>query len=153
MGYTPEQLLHMNESELMNLYKCSGPAPIPMQYTPGTVIFQPGSAITVPVARVMSNLTWQGKYFPGNGMMVNKMFYVKTIKAAIGPGESWVDGGPSTIFDYADTSLVWTHYRDEVREVSPGVYLGIMHQRKKSGPMIATWFALDARNCKSGSCR
>lgn len=150
MGYTPEQLLHMNESELTDLYKSSPPAPVPTQYTPGTVIFQPGSPITVPVARIMSNVSWQGKYFPGNGQMVNKMFYIPTIKAAIRSGESWIDGGPSTVYDYTDTSLIWMHYRDEVREVSPGVYLGIMHRRAHSGPKITTWFALDARNCKSG---
>jgi hypothetical protein len=143
--YSPEQLLRMSESDLLNLYKCSGPAPVPKSYTPGLVIFKPGSCITVPTAQMLECTAWQGKYFPCDGTMVNRQFGMPTVKAAIYAGQSWVDGGPSTVFDYADTSLVCKRYRDEVREVSHGVYLGIMHRRGKDGPKIATWFALDAR--------
>jgi hypothetical protein len=109
------------------------------------VIFKPGSCITVPVARVMECTAWQGKYFPCESTMVNRQFGVPTVKANIYAGESWLDGGPSTVFDYQDTSVICCRYRDEVREVSPGVCLGIMHRRGKDGPKIATWFALDAR--------
>jgi len=144
-AYTPEQLLRMCESDLMSLYKCSGPAPVPKTYTPGLVIFKPGSCITVPTARALECTAWQGKYFPCEGTMVNRQFGMPTVKATIYAGQSWLDGRPSTVFDYADTSLVCKRYRDEVREVSPGVYLGIMHRRGKDGPKIATWFALDAR--------
>ncbi|HKA06738.1 MAG TPA: hypothetical protein VKD71_05730 [Gemmataceae bacterium] len=147
-SYTPEQLLRMSESELIDLYKCSAPAPVPTNYTPGLVIFKPGSCITVPMARVMECTAWQGKYFPCEGTMINRQFGVPTIKAVIYGGESWLDGGPSTVFDYADTSLICKRYRDEVRQVSPGVYLGMMHRREKDGPKIATWFALDARTGK-----
>jgi hypothetical protein len=77
--------------------------------------------------------------------MVNRQFGVPTISAAIQDGESYIDGRPTLVFDYEDTSLICTRYRDEVREVSPGVYLGVMHKRTKDGPKVATWFALDAR--------
>ena len=42
-------------------------------------------------------------------------------------------------------------YLGKVREVSPGVHLGIMHKRTKEGPKVATWFALDARG--TGCCK
>jgi hypothetical protein len=148
--YTPGILLKLPECELARIYKCAAPGPIPCGYTPGLVIMKPGSIITAPVGRVLERTAWQGKYFPDEGTMVNRMFGVPTIAAAIYPGESWLDGGPSLVFDYEDTSVVWTRYRDEVREVSPGVYLGIMHRRTKNGPKIATWFALDARG--KGCC-
>lgn len=147
-GYSAEQLLRMTESQLVELYKCSRPARVPTCYTPGLIIFKPGSCITVPMARVMECTAWQGKYFPCDGSMVNRQFGVPTIKATIYAGQSWLDGGPSTVFDYADTSLICKRYRDEVREVCPGVYLGIMHRRGCDGPRIATWFALDARGGK-----
>lgn len=151
MGYSGEQLLRMSECELVQVYKSGVPGMPPCGYTPGTIIFQPGSAITVPVSRAMGATTWQGKWITADGFMVNKMFGVPSIKAAIGPGESWIDGRPSTIFDYQNTSFVWQQYRDEVREVSPGVYLGCMHSRcGKNGPKIATWFALDTVNGQSG---
>jgi len=143
MGYSAEQLLHMTEAELVQVYKCGAPGMPPCGYTPGTIIFCPGSAITVPTARTMKATAWQGKYIPGDGTMVNKMFGLPTIKAAISSGDSFIDGRPSVIFDYQDTSFVWRKYRDEVREVSPGVYLGCMHRLGCTGPTVATWFALD----------
>jgi hypothetical protein len=150
MGYSAEQLLHMTEAELVQVYKCGVPGMPPCGYTPGTVIFCPGSAITVPTARVMKATAWQGKTIPGDGTMVNKMFGLPTIKAAITSGDSFIDGRPSVIFDYQDTSFVWRKYRDEVREVSPGVYLGCMHRLGCSGPTVATWFALDT--CHGKGC-
>jgi hypothetical protein len=148
--YTPEMLLKLPECELIKLYKCSPPGPVPGCYTPGLVIYKPGSLITVPLACVLKYTAWQGKYFPDPDTMVNRQFGVPTVRAAIYPGDSWLDGGPSLIFDYEDTSLVCTRYRDEVREISPGVYLGIMHRRAKDGPKLSTWFAIDARG--KGCC-
>src|SRR5690349_17341155 len=150
MGYGAEQLLHMTEAELVQVYKCGVPAMPPCGYTPGTMIVCPGSAVTVPTARVMRATAWQGKMFPGDGTMVNKMFGLPAIKAPITSGESFIDGRPSVIFDYQDTSFVWRKYRDEVREVSPGVYLGIMHRLGCTGPTVATWFALDT--CHGKRC-
>src|SRR6478609_4961750 len=62
MGYSAEQLLHMTEAELEQVYKCGVPGMPPCGYTPGTIIFCPGSAITVPTARLMKATAWQGKY-------------------------------------------------------------------------------------------
>jgi hypothetical protein len=152
MGYSAEQLLHMSECELVQVYKCGVPGMPPCGYTPGKMIFQPGSAIAVPTSRLIGATFWQGKMFPGDGMMVNRMFGLPAIKATITSGESFIDGKPSTIFDYHNTSLVWRGYRDEVREVSPGVYLGIMHWVGWGGPKVATWFALDAVN-ESSRCK
>ena len=129
---------------------CRVPGMPPCGYTPGTIIFCPGSAITVPTARVMKATAWQGKTIPGDRTMVNKMFGLPTIKAAITSGDSFIDGRPSVIFDYQDTSFVWRKYRDEVREVSPGVYLGCMHRLGCTGPTVATWFALDT--CHGKGC-
>jgi hypothetical protein len=150
MGYSAEQLLRMSECELVQVYKCGMPGMPPCGYVPGTMILKPGSAITVPTAKVMGATAWQGKMFPGDGTMVNKMFGLPAIKAAITSGESFIDGRPSVIFDYQDTSFVWQNYRDEVREVSPGVYLGIMHRLGCTAPTVATWFALDTVHGQSG---
>jgi hypothetical protein len=150
MGYSGDQLLRMSECELVQVYKCGAPGMPPCGYTPGTIIFQPGSAITVPTSRVMKATAWQGKYIPGDGTMVNRMFGMPSIKAAITSGESFIDGRPSVVFDYQNTSLVWRNYRDEVREVSPGVYLGCMHRLGCTGPTVATWFALDTVHGQSG---
>ena len=83
--------------------------------------------------------------------MVNKMFGVSGIKGEVGYADGWLDGKPSAVIDYRRTSLVWGKSRDEIREVAPGLYLGIMF---KAGcePTIQSFFALDARAGKSCRC-
>jgi len=148
--YTPQQLLRMDECELLKIYKCGIASPVPCGYTPGTVIYKPGTCLAVPGSKMFKFTAWQGKYITC-GTMTNRQFGVPAIKAAISDGVSWIDGKPSLIFDYEDTSLICFRYRDEVREVCPGIYLGCMHRRTKGEPEIAVWFALDARKLK-GMC-
>jgi hypothetical protein len=148
-SYCPEQLLRMSECELIEVYKCGIVSPVPCGYTPGTVIYKPGSKIVVPASKLFKATAWQGKYITCD-KMINRQFGLPSITADIMSGESWIDGGPTLVFDYWDSSFICKQYRDEVREVSPGVYLGCMHRRDKDGPRIATWFALDTRCTKAG---
>ena len=46
-------------------------------------------------------------------------------------GPSWFDNKECIVIDYSQTSLVAQWIRDEVREVSPGLYLGIAYWGKK----------------------
>ena len=138
----------MDECQLMEIYKTGTVSPVPCGYTPGLVIYNPGSKLTVPVSKLMKLTAWQGKYITCD-KMINRQFGVPFIRANISMGQSWIDGGPTLVFDYADTSFICKRYRDEVREVSPGVYLGCMHRRTGDTVRIATWFALDAR-CEGG---
>jgi hypothetical protein len=39
---------------------------------------------------------------------------------------SWFDQKPAVILDYSKSSLVAQKVRDEIREVSPGLFLGIV---------------------------
>lgn len=142
--YVPEQLLRMDECQLIEVYKSGSVTPVPCGYTPGLVIYKPGSKLTVPMSKLMKLTAWQGKYITCD-KMINRQFGVPSIKADIQQGESWIDGGPTLVFDYYDSSFICKQYRDEVREVSPSVYLGCMHRREKDGMRIATWFALDTR--------
>jgi hypothetical protein len=144
MTYTAKCLAKMGECDLIDIYKHGVVTQVPCGYTPGIVIYKPGSIITCPMSKLMKLTGWQGKYIPGDGTMVNRQFWVPAIKAAIMDGESWIDGKPTLVFEYENTSLICNRYRDEIREVSPGVFLGCMHRRQKDGcPKIATWFALD----------
>ena len=42
-------------------------------------------------------------------------------------GESWFDHRPAIVLDYADSSVLARHIRDEIREVDDGLYLGIAY--------------------------
>ena len=44
-----------------------------------------------------------------------------------------MDGQPATILDYSETSHLYANYRDEIRQVGPGLFLGAMYSRTTPG--------------------
>ena len=75
--------------------------------------------------------------------LVNQWCGFRAIKARVYYGPSWLDGQTSIIMDYQETSKVWADVRDEVREVAPGLYLGLMYHRKPCEPQFKLYFALE----------
>ena len=137
-------LVRMDRCQLDALYRrCEVGCP-PSGVVDGRAIINAGSAATVPTSRVV-HLMWQGKVIEGD-TMTNRVFGFRGVKAKAYLGESWVDGKPAMIYDYADTSKMFSKIRDEVREVSPGLYLGVTHERTPNGPKFKTYFTLDSRD-------
>ena len=134
----------MSPAELEYLYRAAAPGPIPHGYLRGRAIYCPCERL----AGVRSGLThalWHGKLFNDCGTgLVHQWCGFRAIKAKVCFGPSWLDGKPSIIMDYGDTSLVWEDVRDELREVAPGLYLGRMYRRKPCGAQFKTFFALEA---------
>ena len=139
---TMQQLVRLPAGELAALYAASPAAPVPSGFVPGRSIKNPGSRFTAANARA-TRLLWQGKIFRDDGTMINRFGPLKAIPAAVYVGDSWVDGQPALIFDYSRSRL-WPDVRDEVREVSPGLYLGVMY-KGTSPPKQKMFFTLDAR--------
>ena len=91
-----------------------------------------------------ARVVWQGKVFRDDGTTaVNRFFGVRAIQGNLSYAPSWLDGRPALILDYQGTSLVYGRYRDEIRQVAPGLYLGAMFARKKSGPEFTRYFAFE----------
>jgi hypothetical protein len=133
-------LVRMSQAELEALYLAAPAAPIPSGYLPGRAIKSPGSRLTVANSRA-THLVWQGKIFRDDGTMINRVFFGgRAIPAHVYHAESLIDGQPSLILDYSGSRL-WPDVRDEVREVAPGLYLGVMYK----GGQQKMYFALDAR--------
>jgi hypothetical protein len=140
---TMDELVRMSANDLTALYLASPVAVPPQGFAPGKAIKNPGSRRTVFNSRV-TGVAWQGKIFRDDGTMINRMFGVcKMIPAEVYVDTSLLDGQPSLILDYSKSKL-WPDVRDEVREVSPGLYLGIMY-RGKSEMKQTMFFTLDAR--------
>ena len=119
---------------------------VPVGYYPGKAIWSAGTKWTVPLA-LGTALIWQGKDFdPCTMLMTNKNWFPST-KAKVFYGPSWLDGQPSIIMDYAETSKLVGTVRDEIREVRPGLYLGIMFVRRDSGChcKFRNFFVLEAK--------
>jgi hypothetical protein len=114
----------------------------------GWAIIKPGRLTTVPRTH-LTRLLWQGKEFTCDGnTMINHAFGTTMVKADVFQGHSWFDNQPTLVFDYCCTSKLFTDVRDEVREICPGVYLGLTHIRKKCGPELVAYFVLESKCCK-----
>ena len=127
MTYDVQQLLKMSQAQLDELFTGSASGPIPDGEASGTAIVAPGTSFSPEIARFISLFAWQGKIFDAaKGVLRNKIlpFGISAIIARVYKEASWLDGKECIVLDYSDTSLVAQWIRDEIREISPGVYLG-----------------------------
>ncbi len=72
---------------------------------------------------------WKGKVFDAEtGQLRNEILPIgmKTIVAKVYKDKSWFDEKECIALDYSQTSLIAHWIRDEIREVAPGLYLGIV---------------------------
>ena len=139
---TADSLIRMSEQQLDALYARGVARPLPEGFVRGVALVAPGKPWAVPASK-SARLVWQGKVIRScDGVAINQFFGLKTIRAAMGPGPSWRDGGPAWILDYQDTSIVYEKNRDEIRWIGPGLYLGRMYKRTKECPKMTLWFVL-----------
>jgi hypothetical protein len=138
-----KDLVRMNRCELENLYRSLGVGCPPSGRFRGRVIINPGSKITGPASQ-FTRVIWQGKIIADDAM-VNRVFGMRAVHARVSLGESYLDGQPSVVMDYAGQSRLFGAFRDEIREVSPGLYLGMVHKRSPQGVELKAFFALEAR--------
>jgi hypothetical protein len=142
-GLTLKQLIKMCPAELEELYAQGCLAPIPPGKIRGQALLQPGTWLAVPVSQA-SRLAWQGKVIhPDGRTAINRFFGVRVIKANVYNAESWRDGRPALILDYSQTSVLYGPYRDEIRQIAPGLYLGLMFDRNTCPPELKMYFALE----------
>jgi|SRR5579859_1182740 len=144
MAVTLDSLAGMNQSDLDNLFRNSPIGDIPDGDAQGIAIVAPGSEIEGPVMWFARWLAWHGKVVDRpRRTLLNKVgpFGWHLIRARIYIAPSWFDTNPAIILDYSKTSLVARSVRDEIREVSPGTYLGIVFIGKTKTINFALKFA------------
>ncbi len=130
MALDVAQLLDMTQDQLDDLFRQSQPGEIPKGEGDGTVIIATGTHLSEVAARFLRFFAWQGKVFnPERGDLRNEItpFGIQAIIAKVYKGESWFDGKECIVLDYSDTSIVAQWVRDEIREVAPRLYLGIVY--------------------------
>lgn len=113
---------------LEELFAASSAGDIPDGRGQGVAIFAPGTVLSRPFALLVRLLMWQGKVFDRErGELRNLLspFSVRSIRAAVYRDASVFDGREAIILDYSKSWIArWV--RDEIREVAPGVYLGLV---------------------------
>lgn len=138
-------LLSMDEAQLLAVYQQGSVAGLPTGKLKGTVLPAPGSRRNAAMS-TGGRLVWQGKVVDSSGTIaVNRFFGISTVKGRLYQGTSWYDGQSSLILDYAGTSRVYAHMRDEIRLVGPGLYLGLMHERTSPEPTLKLYFVLETQ--------
>ena len=134
MGVAVPQLLEMTDVDLDALFRASEAGVIPRGEAEGTVLVRPGTELAGPAAKLVHMLVWQGKVFdPERGELRNELlpFGIKAVRAKVYKDPSWLDDKETIVLDYSHTSLVAHWIRDEIREVGPGTYLGLVYWERK----------------------
>ncbi|MDP9297216.1 MAG: hypothetical protein M3O98_00905 [Actinomycetota bacterium] len=130
MAVTADQMLGMSKRQLDELFGSHAAGEIPQGEARGTVIIRMGRWLSVLVSRIAHRIAWQGKVFdPVRGELRNEIspLRAKAIRAKVYKAPSWFDQKECIVLDYSRTSFVARKIRDEIREVSPGVFLGIVY--------------------------
>lgn len=139
---TPRALASHSEAELLNLFRQGVAIAPPVGKVRGTPLIRPGTALG-PHLSVAGRGVWQGKVFQDDATVVNRFFGIRSVRAKVSTQPSWIDGAPALVLDYQDTSRIYARYRDEIRQVAPGLLLGVMFDRCAPGRPIERFFVLE----------
>jgi hypothetical protein len=147
----PEEFLKLSAEQLDDIFRNAPAGTIPNGQGEGTAIIAPGTVVSDTIAKFVHIFTWKGKFFesdpvdPQRATLKNRLLLLgtKAIVAEVYRGESWLDEKECIVLDYSQTSIVAQWIRDEIREVSPGLYLGVVYWGKeKSNAHRLIHFAL-----------
>ena len=86
------------------------------------------------IATLINFFAWQGKVLNSKaGYLKNRILPlgINAIVAKVYKAPSWLDNKECIVLDYSETSLVAHSIRDEIRLISPGLYLGLVYFDKK----------------------
>jgi hypothetical protein len=142
-GVTLEALLRMSPAEIEAVYRRGTAVAIPPGRVRGTALLAPGTRRARTLSRG-ARLVWQGKFIePDQATAVNRFFGMKLIRGQLYQGPSWLDGAPALILDYSRTSRIYANNRDEIRQVAPGLFVGLMYDRTAAPPQLSMYFVLE----------
>jgi hypothetical protein len=146
---TEADLLGMRYDALDSLFRASSAGPIPNGSLSGTLLAFPGTPAARPLALLAHVVLWQGKVVDRRARTLrNKVTPLRwrAFRALVSIEASWVDGRECILLDYSRTSFLARSVRDELRLVSPGLYLGVAWLRRRR----AGWFTLREQSLRPG---
>jgi hypothetical protein len=100
-----------------------------------------------PQARVASRagrVVFSGKIIADDASQATNVFFgIPMVRGVFRVGPSVRDGRPAIILDYTGTSILYRNARDEIREISPGLFLGYVMDVRDSSSRARRWFAFE----------
>ncbi len=125
----PSTLVPASRRELGRLFSSGRAGAIPDGRGRGTVLLGTGGLAARLVAGLCYALAWRGKVVNARQARLKNILTplrIQAIEATIYKQDSWYDGQPCIVLDYSKTSFVARMVRDEIREIAPGVFLGLV---------------------------
>src|SRR5215469_15467856 len=141
----PSSLVDETTDVLGELFGAGTAGAIPDGRGKGTVLLGTGGRVTRVAAALCYALAWRGKVVNARTARLKNIVTplgIKAIEAAVYKQDSWYDGEPCIVLDYSKTSFVARKIRDEIREIAPGVFLGLVFWGRRH----VLDFALDFRH-------
>ena len=135
---TTDELVQMTGAELDDLFRSLPAGPLPTGRGRGTALLGPSARGRRAGAAFVRRTAWQGKDLAPDGRSLRNRispFGVRAVAADVYEGPSRVDGDPCVVLDYSRTPWPARWVRDEMREVVPGTYLGIVFLRSRQLPL------------------
>jgi hypothetical protein len=137
---TARTLVGMSQPQLDEVFRRSQAGPIPTGTGDGTAVFATGGPLPELIAAV-APLAWRGKVFDRDGKALRNRIGplgLLAIRARVRYENSLFDGKRAIVLDYSRDPLAF-FIRDEMREVAPRLYLGIVYLNRRK----TVNFALD----------
>jgi hypothetical protein len=125
----PATLVTAKRGELSKLFAAGRAGDTPNGHGRGTVLLGTGGLPARLAAGLVYALAWRGKVVDARRARLKNILTpleIQAIKAVIYTQDSWYDGRPCIVLDYSRTSLIARMIRDEIREIAPGVFLGLV---------------------------
>jgi hypothetical protein len=125
---TLASLGRMSQRKLDDLFSSRPAGPSPSGVGTGKAIVAPGTRVG-PRLQPLLHLAWRGKvFYPERGDLLNRIGPLGLLlaRAQVYRDASWLDGREAIVLDYSISSLPFRPIRDEIREVAPGLYLGVV---------------------------
>jgi hypothetical protein len=138
---TPHDLARLDRDQLDAIFATATAGEAPVGYGRGRILLLVDGKMPRVRAR-LQGLVWKGKVFHADGTFVNQWTGFQAIASHVEAGPSWYDGRPCVVLAYPPGTPVFGNARDELREVSSGLWLGRFYAVCPSGK-LAGYFVLD----------
>jgi hypothetical protein len=128
----------MRASQLDELFAAAPPGPIPSGVGRGQALIAAGTPVARPMAAVIRTVAWRGKEFDAQERTLRNIITplaLRAIQADVYLDASLLDAKPCIVLDYSTRSIVARWIRDEIREVAPGLYLGLVYVGSRRAPL------------------
>jgi hypothetical protein len=135
---TARDLPSMRGKQLDALFANAPAGEIPVGKGSGQALMATGTFAARPLLTITRLLAWQGKVFDGPSHSLRNLispFGFKAITADVYVDASLLDGRPCIVLDYSKTSRVAGWVRDEIREIAPGLYVGLVYAGTRRLPI------------------